>query len=48
MYQDKVVDALHDADISIRKRALTLLFSMCDASNVHSVIDELRQVFRHG
>ena len=45
VYQDKVVDALHDADISIRKRALTLLFSMCDASNVHSVIDELVKYF---
>ena len=45
VYQDEVVNALHDADISIRKRALSLLFSMCDASNVHSIIDELLNYF---
>lgn len=41
VYQSEVVSALHDADISIRKRALTLLFSMCDASNVHDIVEEL-------
>lgn len=45
VYQEQVVAALHDADISIRRRALTLLFSMCDASNVHSVIEELIKYF---
>ena len=38
-YEEAVISSLHDADITIRKRALTLLFSMCDASNVHSVIN---------
>ena len=45
VYQEQIVEALHDADISIRKRALTLLFSMCDASNAHSIIDELVKYF---
>ena len=45
VYENEVVNALHDADISIRKRALSLLFSMCDASNVHSIIDELLNYF---
>ena len=45
VYQDQVISALHDADISIRKRALTLLFSMCDASNVHSIVEELVKYF---
>ena len=45
VYQDQVIASLHDADISIRKRALTLLFSMCDASNVHSIVEELVKYF---
>lgn len=45
LYEAPVISALHDADISIRKRALNLLFSMCDASNVHSVINELLNYF---
>jgi len=44
-YEEAVISSLHDADITIRKRALTLLFSMCDASNVHSVINELLNYF---
>ena len=44
-FEQDVISSLHDADITIRKRALTLLFSMCDASNVHSVINELLNYF---
>ena len=32
---------LHDADISIRKRALDLLYAMCDASNAQDIVSSL-------
>mmetsp|Transcript_39785 Transcript_39785/g.88425 ORF Transcript_39785/g.88425 Transcript_39785/m.88425 type:complete len:1123 (+) Transcript_39785:142-3510(+) len=39
--QPTVVGALRDPDVSIRKRAMDLLFTMCDASNAAEVVDEL-------
>jgi AP-2 complex subunit alpha len=40
-YQPQVVARLHDADISIRKRALDLLYNMCDASNAREIVGHL-------
>ena len=34
--------ALQDADQSVRSRAVDLLFTMCDASNAPTIVDELR------
>lgn len=40
-YQETVIIALKDSDISIRKRALDLLYEMCDAKNVKVIVGEL-------
>eukprot|EP01027_Heterolobosea_sp_BB2_P019911 GEZU01028060.1.p1 GENE.GEZU01028060.1~~GEZU01028060.1.p1 ORF type:complete len:1005 (-),score=379.00 GEZU01028060.1:294-3308(-) len=40
-HQDTILFALKDPDISIRKRALDLLYSMCDKSNASQIVGEL-------
>ncbi|GIL70205.1 hypothetical protein Vretimale_3499 [Volvox reticuliferus] len=40
-YQDTVMASLKDPDVSIRRRALDLLFTMCDASSAPQVVSEL-------
>ena len=40
-HQQTVLISLKDADISVRKRALNLLFVMCDESNAEVIVDEL-------
>jgi len=40
-FQDTVVVSLKDADISVRRRALDLLFVMCDKDNVENIVTEL-------
>jgi AP-2 complex subunit alpha len=42
--QATIMFSLKDADISIRRRALDLLFAMCDRSIAESVVKELLQV----
>jgi len=32
---------LQDADVSVRRQALDLVFAMCDASNAHDIVGEL-------
>jgi AP-2 complex subunit alpha len=39
--QQTIVLSLRDKDISVRRRALDLLYSMCDATNAESIVDEL-------
>lgn len=45
-HQTTVVISLRDSDISIRKRALDVLFSMCNEDNSSSVIEELLNVLK--
>jgi AP-2 complex subunit alpha len=40
-HQQTVLLALRDKDISVRRRALDLLYSMCDGSNATSTVQEL-------
>jgi AP-2 complex subunit alpha len=40
-HQEIVIQALRDPDISIRKRALDLLYGMCDKSNAKVIVGEL-------
>nr|KAJ3423279.1 hypothetical protein HK105_006656 [Polyrhizophydium stewartii] len=40
-YQKTIVDSLKDKDISVRRRALDLLFSMCDVNNARDIVGEL-------
>lgn len=42
-FQPQIVASLHDPDISIRKRALDLLYNMCDATNARDIVNELLQ-----
>lgn len=37
----QISESLHDADISIRRRALDLLYGMCDAGNAVGIVDRL-------
>eukprot|EP00505_MAST-04D_sp_SCG-Rhode-Island_P001696 Stramenopile-MAST_4_protein_1696 len=40
-HKSKILFSLKDGDISIRKRALELVFAMCNASNAESIVEEL-------
>ncbi|XP_027347912.1 AP-2 complex subunit alpha-1-like isoform X2 [Abrus precatorius] len=42
-HQAQIITSLKDPDISIRKRALDLLYSMCDVSNAKDIVEELLQ-----
>ena len=41
--RETIVEALHAQDVSIRKRALGLLFAMCDHTNAREIVDALLQ-----
>lgn len=41
MHFEAVLESLKDTDLSIRKRALDLLYAMCDASNATRTVSEL-------
>ncbi len=40
-HQQTVIDALKDSDVSIRKRALDLLYGMCDAQTAQQIVRQL-------
>nr|GLL43162.1 putative adapitin protein [Ipomoea trifida] len=42
-HQAQIVTSLKDPDISIRRRALDLLYGMCDVSNAKDIVEELLQ-----
>ncbi|KAJ1949186.1 hypothetical protein EC988_004872, partial [Linderina pennispora] len=40
-YQGVIIQSLRDRDVSVRRRALDLLYSMCDVSNAKMIVSEL-------
>lgn len=40
-HQDTIINSLRDKDISVRRRALDLLYSMCDTDNAELIVGEL-------
>ncbi|KAL1836881.1 hypothetical protein VTJ49DRAFT_4537 [Mycothermus thermophilus] len=40
-HQDIIIGSLKDRDISVRRKGLDLLYSMCDASNARTIVAEL-------
>ncbi|KFK39913.1 hypothetical protein AALP_AA3G305400 [Arabis alpina] len=42
-HQSQIIISLKDPDISIRRRALDLLYGMCDVSNAKDIVEELLQ-----
>ena len=40
-HQETIMGSLRDPDISIRRRALDLLYSMCDSSNAEEIVADL-------
>lgn len=40
-HQNVIIQGLKDRDISVRRRALDLLYSMCDTSNAKVIVGEL-------
>jgi AP-2 complex subunit alpha len=46
-HQATVLVSLKDADISVRRRALDLLFVMCDTDNAEKIVDELVEHLVH-
>jgi AP-2 complex subunit alpha len=44
--QDKIILSLKDKDISVRRRALDLLYSMCDVDNSEVIVGELLRYLR--
>ncbi|KAJ3416710.1 hypothetical protein HDV05_000540 [Chytridiales sp. JEL 0842] len=43
VHKDTVLASLRDKDISVRRRALDLLYSMCDQTNAREIVAELLQ-----
>ncbi|KAF5940237.1 hypothetical protein HYC85_021404 [Camellia sinensis] len=43
-HQSQIITSLKDPDISIRRRALDLVYGMCDVSNAKDIVEELLQV----
>lgn len=41
MHQEEIINALSDPDISIRRRALDVLYGMCDETNSRTIAGEL-------
>jgi AP-2 complex subunit alpha len=46
MHQTHVISSLRDRDISVRRRALDLLYSMCDVDNSEVIVGELLQYLK--
>ena len=42
-HQETIIESLKDKDISVRRRALDLLYSMCDSTNARRIVSELLQ-----
>lgn len=42
-HQAQIITSLKDPDISIRRRALDLLYGMCDVTNAKEIVEELLQ-----
>ena len=40
-HQEVIIGSLRDRDISVRRKALDLLYSMCDMSNAQPIVNEL-------
>ena len=40
-HQNVIIGSLRDRDISVRRKALDLLYSMCDTSNAQPIVNEL-------
>ncbi|SPO05679.1 related to alpha-adaptin C [Cephalotrichum gorgonifer] len=40
-HQDIIIGSLKDRDISVRRKGLDLLYSMCDSSNARAIVGEL-------
>jgi AP-2 complex subunit alpha len=40
-HQDSIIKSLKDKDVSLQRRALDVLYSMCDANNSELVVGEL-------
>jgi AP-2 complex subunit alpha len=40
-HQDTIIGSLRDRDISVRRKALDLLYSMCDPTNANTIVSEL-------
>jgi AP-2 complex subunit alpha len=40
-HQDIIINSLKDRDISVRRKGLDLLYSMCDSSNAQPIVSEL-------
>ncbi|THH16895.1 hypothetical protein EW146_g3827 [Bondarzewia mesenterica] len=45
-HQETVINSLRDRDISVRRRALDLLYSMCDVDNSEAIVGELLRYLR--
>ncbi|KAJ6801539.1 AP-2 complex subunit alpha-2-like [Iris pallida] len=42
-HQSQIITSLKDPDISIRRRALDLLYGMCDTTNAKDIVEEILQ-----
>jgi AP-2 complex subunit alpha len=46
-HQDIILSSLKDRDISVRRKGLDLLYSMCDSTNAQVVVGELLQFLQN-
>ena len=46
-HQNIIIGSLKDRDISVRRKGLDLLYSMCDPSNAQPIVNELLRYLQH-
>lgn len=46
-HQDIILNSLRDRDISVRRKGLDLIYSMCDTSNARPIVNELMHYLSH-
>ena len=46
-HQNIIIGSLKDRDISVRRKGLDLLYSMCDPSNARPIVNELLRYLQH-
>ena len=45
MYKEEIIESFNNTDPALRKKALAILTSVCDRSNLRPIVDDVLQIF---
>jgi AP-2 complex subunit alpha len=46
-HRELILAQMHESDISVKRQALNLLYSICSTENWQEIVDELLEVLSH-